>query len=106
MIRGMHYMCWYDRDWNYHPSMPMKRMQNIQDIEDMRGNLLLWSCMGSAAIGIPYLYREAFETIPPRLRFYGHLNDSEFAKECAKRGMMSVEIKRKIIVNLSSLRHG
>lgn len=87
MIRGMHYMCWYDRDWNYHPSMPMKRLQNIQDIEDMKGNLLLWSCMGSGAIGLPYLYREAFEQIPPRLRFYGHLNDSEFAKECAQRGI-------------------
>ena len=87
MIRGMHYMCWHERDWNYHPSMPMKRLQNIQDIVDMRGNLLLWSCMGSAAIGLPYLYREAFEAIPPRLRFYGHLNDSEFARECTKRGI-------------------
>ena len=92
MIRGMHYMCWHERDWNYHPSMPMKRQQNIQDIVDMRGNLLLWSCLGSAAIGLPYLYREAFEQIPPRLRFYGHLNDSEFAAECAKRGIAAYAV--------------
>ncbi len=87
MIRGMHYMCWHERDWNYHPSMPMKRLQNVQDIVDMRGNLLLWSCLGSAAIGLPYLEREAFEQIPPRLRFYGHINDSEFCKECADHGI-------------------
>lgn len=92
MIRGMHYMCWYERDWNYHPSMPMKRLQNIQDIVDMRGNLLLWSCLGSGAIGMPYLYREAFQEVPPRLRFYGYMNDSEFAKECAKRGIQAFAV--------------
>jgi hypothetical protein len=67
--------------------MPMKRLQQVQDIVDMRGNLLLWSCLGSAAIGIQYLDKEANEAIPPRLRFYGHLNDREFIAECAKRGI-------------------
>ncbi len=81
MIRGMHYMCWYRQDWNYHPSMPMKRLQQVQDIVDMNGNLLLWSCLGSGAIGIQYLDKEANEAIPPRLRFYGHLNDREFITE-------------------------
>jgi len=61
MIRGMHYMCWYRNDWNYHPSMPMKRLQQVQDIVDMNGNMLLWSCLGSAAIGIQYLDKEANE---------------------------------------------
>jgi len=87
MIRGMHYMCWYRGDWNYHPSMPMKRLQNIQDIVDVNGNLLLWSCLGSGAIGIQYLDKEANEAIPPRLRLYGYLNDTEFIAECAKRGI-------------------
>lgn len=84
MIRGMHYMCWFPEDWNYHPSMPMKRLQQVQDIVDFGGNTLLWSCLGSAAIGLPYLDREANEAIPPRLRFYGYLNDSEFCQQCAK----------------------
>jgi len=83
----MHYMCWYRQDWNYHPSMPMKRLQQVQDIVDDNGNLLLWSCLGSAAIGIQYLDKEANEAIPPRLRFYGYMNDKEFIAECAKRGI-------------------
>lgn len=87
MIRGMHYMCWYREDWNYHPSMPMKRLQQVQDIVDINGNLLLWSCLGSAAIGIQYLDKEANEPIPPRLRFYGYLNDREFCEECGKQGI-------------------
>lgn len=92
MIRGMHYMCWHERDWNYHPSMPMKRLQNIQDIVDMRGNLLLWSCLGSGAIGLPYLDREANEDIPPRLRFYGHINDSEFCSLCKDKGISAYAV--------------
>ena len=92
MIRGMHYMCWHERDWNYHPSMPMKRLQNIQDIVDMKGNLLLWSCLGSGAIGLPYLYREAFEQVAPRLRFYGHINDSEFTTICAEKGIQAFAV--------------
>lgn len=87
MIRGMHYMCWYREDWNYHPSLPMKRLQQVEDIVDVGGNMLLWSCLGSGAIGLPYLEREAYDEVPPRLRFYGFLNDSEFCEECTKRGI-------------------
>lgn len=80
-------MCWYKEDWNYHPSLPMKRLQQVQDIVDVGGNVLLWSCLGSGAIGLPYLDREANDEVPPRLRFYGFLNDREFCEECAKRGI-------------------
>lgn len=92
MIRGMHYMCWYEEDWNYHPSMPMKRLQQVQDIVDMSGNVLLWACLGSAAIGLQYLDREANEVISPRLRFYGQLNDSEFCAECEKRDIKAFAV--------------
>ena len=87
MLRGMHYMCWFKEDWNYHPSMMSKRLQQVQDIVDVKGNMLLWSCLGSGAIGVPYLYKEAFEKIQPRFKFYGYLNDSEFCRECEKRGI-------------------
>ena len=92
MIRGMHYMCWYRHDWNYHPSMPMKRLQQVQDIVDMHGNTLLWSCLGSGAIGIQYLDMEANEPVPPRLRFYGYLNDRDFIEECGKRGITAFAV--------------
>lgn len=85
-------MCWHERDWNYHPSMPTKRLQNIQDIVDMRGNLLLWSCMGSAAIGLPYLDMEINGKIQPRDRLYGYVNDGEFARECAQRDIKAFAV--------------
>lgn len=92
MIRGMHYMCWFAEDWNYHPSLPMKRLQQVEDIVDTGGNVLLWSCLGSAAIGLQYLDKEANEVIPPRLRFYGYLNDKEFCEECAKRDITAYAV--------------
>jgi hypothetical protein len=70
----------------------MKRLQQVQDIVDMNGNVLLWSCLGSAAIGIQYLDKEANEQIPPRLRFYGYLNDREFCEECGKRGILAFAV--------------
>ena len=80
-------MGWYRDMWNYHPSLPMKTMQNVEDICDMHGNMLIWSSLGSGAIGLPYMDREANEPIPPRLRLYGYMNDREFCHECAKRGV-------------------
>ncbi len=92
MLRGIHYMCWFKEDWNYHPSLPMKRLQQVQDVVDVNGNVLLWSCLGSAAIGLQYLDNEANETIPPRLRFYGYMNDTEFCEECGKRGIKAFAV--------------
>ena len=92
MIRGMHYMCWFKEDWNYHPSMPSKRLQQVEDAASMKGNMLLWSCLGSGAIGLPYLQKEAFEKIQPRFKFYGYLNDQEFCRECEKRGITAYAV--------------
>lgn len=92
MIRGMHYMCWFAEDWNYHPSLPMKRLQQVEDIVDVGGDVLLWSCLGSAAIGLQYLDKEANEAIPTRLRFYGYMNDREFCEECTKRDITAYAV--------------
>jgi hypothetical protein len=32
----------------------MKRMQMVDDITDMEGTALIWSCVGSAGIGLPF----------------------------------------------------
>jgi len=87
MLRGLYFMGWYRDMWNYHPSLPMKNMHMIEDIEAIKANTLIWSCLGSGAIGLPYLDREANDPVPPRLRLYGFLNDREFCQECAKRGI-------------------
>lgn len=80
-------MGWQRDMWNYHPSLPVKNVHMIEDIEEMHGNMLLWSCLGSGAIGLPYLYLEAEGEIPPRMRLYGYMNDREFCEECRKRGI-------------------
>jgi hypothetical protein len=80
-------MGWYRDMWNYHPSLPIKNMHMIEDIMDIKANTLIWSCLGSGAIGLPYLDREANDPTPPRLRLYGFMNDKEFCHECAKRGI-------------------
>jgi hypothetical protein len=84
----MQFMAWPRDTWNYHPSLPVKRLQDIDAITAVGGNVLVWSCLGSGAIGLPYLDREAFEPLPGRLRLYGHLNDAEFCAECARRGIL------------------
>jgi hypothetical protein len=43
--------------------------------------------MGGGSISLPYLEEEAFGTIDSRFRFYGFVNDSEFVKECQKKGI-------------------
>lgn len=86
-MRGMYFMCWHKGDWNYHPSLMPKRIQQVEDAAASNVDNLMWSCMGSGAIGLPYLDKEINEQLPPRMRFYGYLNDSEFVEECAKRGI-------------------
>ena len=87
MLKGLYFMGWYRDMWNYHPSLPMKNMQMVEDITAIQANMLIWSCLGSGAIGLPYLDKEAFGDTPPRLRLYGFMNDQEFCAECAKRGV-------------------
>lgn len=85
MLKGIYFMGWQRDMWNYHPSLPMKNMQMVEDICDIHGNMLIWSCLGSGAIGLPYLDKEANDATPPRIRLYGYMNDSEFCEECRKR---------------------
>lgn len=87
MLRGLYFMGWYRDMWNYHPSLPMKNLHMVEDIVDIKANTIIWSCLGSGAIGLPYLDREANEDIAPRLRLYGFMNDKEFCEECEKRGI-------------------
>jgi hypothetical protein len=87
MLKGLYFMGWYRDMWNYHPSLPQKNMQMVDDICDIHANMLIWSSLGSGAIGLPYMEKEAFGDTSPRLRLYGFMNDNEFCQECAKRGI-------------------
>lgn len=87
MERGVYFDGWYKNNHCYHPSLPMRSMQMIEDLEKYRGTLLVWSALGGGSISLSYLENEAFGKVDPRLRFYGYMNDSEFIAECNKRGI-------------------
>lgn len=87
MERGIYFDGWYKNNHCYHPSLPFRSMQMIEDIEKYKGTILVWSALGGGSISLPYLENEAFGELDPRLRFYGYMNDSEFIAECNKRGI-------------------
>ncbi|TAH73690.1 MAG: hypothetical protein EWM47_02770 [Anaerolineaceae bacterium] len=87
MERGIYFDGWYKNNHCYHPSLPFRSMQMIEDIERYKGTILVWSALGGGSISLPYLENEAFGELDPRLRFYGFMNDSEFIAECNKRGI-------------------
>lgn len=87
MERGIYFDGWFKHNHCYHPSLPLRSMQMIEDLEAYHGTLLVWSAMGGGSISLPYLEHEAFGPVDPRMRFYGYMNDSEFIAECNKRGI-------------------
>ncbi len=87
MERGVYFDGWFKNNHCYHPSLPLRNLQMIEDLEKYHGTLLVWSAMGGGSISLPYLENEAFGPVDPRMRFYGYMNDSEFVAECNKRGI-------------------
>lgn len=87
MERGIYFDGWYRDNHCYHPSLPFRSMQMVEDLEKYKATILVWSAMGGGSISLPYLENEAFGEVDPRLRFYGYMNDAEFIAECNKRGI-------------------
>lgn len=87
MERGIYFDGWYRDEHCYHPSLPMRRTQMVQDLVDYEATLLVWSALGGGVVSLPYLEEEAFGEVPARLRMYGYMNDQEFIRECDKHGI-------------------
>ena len=87
MERGIYFDGWYKNNYCYHPSLPLRSMQMLEDLVNFRGTILLWSMLGGGSISLPWLEHEAYGDVNPRLRFYGFVNDSEFITECGKKGI-------------------
>ena len=87
MERGIYFDAWYKHNHCYHPSLPVRTLQMLEDLELYHGTALVWAGMGGGSISLPYLEQEAFGPVDPRMRFHGGMNDSEFAAECGKRGI-------------------
>lgn len=87
MERGVYFDGWMKHNHCYHPSLPLRSLQMIEDLERYHATMLVWSAMGGGSISLPYLEQEIFGPVDPRMRFYGFMNDSEFVAECNRRGI-------------------
>jgi hypothetical protein len=85
--RGVYFDGWFPRQHCYHPSLPPRRLRMVDDLVDYRATVLVWAALGGGSLSLPYLEQEAFGDVPPRDRFYGFVNDSEFIAECHRHGI-------------------
>ncbi len=87
MERGVYFDAWFKHNFCYHPSLPLRSAQMLEDLKKYRASVLVWAGMGGGSISLPWLHHEAFGEVDPRMRFFGFMNDSEFAAECEKLGI-------------------
>ena len=87
MERGIYFDGWFKHNHCYHPSLPIRSQQMLEDLQRYHGTVLTWAGLGGGSISLPYLHHEAFGPVDPRMQVYGFMNDSEFIAECNKRGI-------------------
>jgi hypothetical protein len=92
MERGIYAQGWYHRGRCYHPSLPPRSLKMTEDFAEYRGTIITWPSLGGGAISLSYLEHEAWDAMPPRLRQYGYLNDSEFLTETRDRGVKAFSV--------------
>ncbi len=87
MERGVYFDAWFRDEYCYHPSLPIRSLQMLEDLEKYHGTVLVWAGLGGGSISLPYLTHEAFGEVDPRMQVYGYMNDCEFIAECNRRGI-------------------
>jgi len=87
MQRGVYFDAWYPRQHNYHPTLPPRRLRMVEELEQYRATMLVWSALGGGCVSLPHLEEEAYGPVPARYRVYGYLTDAEFIEECGRRGI-------------------
>jgi hypothetical protein len=92
MERGVYAQGWFARGYNYHPSLPPRRLKMVQDFVDYRATMITWPSLGGGPISLAYLEQEAYAPLPARYRQYGYLKDSEFLAECRARGVKAFSV--------------
>ncbi|HYO31656.1 MAG TPA: hypothetical protein VES21_02330 [Nocardioidaceae bacterium] len=85
MERGVYFDGWYRGQHCYHPSLPARRLNWVEDLERYHATMLVWSALGGGSVSLSYLEHEAYGKVALRDRMYGVLNDSEFIAECERR---------------------
>lgn len=66
MERGIYFDAWYRDEHCYHPSLPMRRTQMVQDLVDYEATILVWSALGGGVLSLPYMEEEANGDVPAR----------------------------------------
>ncbi len=92
MERGVYFDGWYKHNHCYHPSLPIRTVQMLEDLKRFHGTVLVWSGMGGGSISLPYLDQEINGPVDVRMRFYGGMSDREFAAACADLGILMMGI--------------
>lgn len=87
MERGVYFDGWFKHNHCYHPGLPLRNAQMLEDLERYHATILAWAGLGGGSISLPYLQHEAFGPVDPRMQIYGYMNDSEFIAECNRRGI-------------------
>lgn len=87
MERGIYFDGWFRHNHCYHPALPPRSLQMLDDLEKYHATVLTWAGMGGGSISLPFLQHEAFGAADPRMQIYGYMNDSEFVAECNRRGI-------------------
>jgi hypothetical protein len=90
--RGVYAQGWFERGWNYHPSLPPRRLKMVEDFAAYRATMITWPSLGGGPISLSYLEEEAHAPVPARYRQYGFLKDSEFLDECRARGVKAFSV--------------
>ena len=49
MERGVYFDGWYKHNHCYHPSLPLRSRQMLEDLEACHGTVLAWAGLGAAA---------------------------------------------------------
>ena len=87
MERGIYFDGWFRHNHCYHPGLPPRSRQMLEDLKRYHGTVLAWAGLGGGSISLPYLAHEAFGPVDPRMQIYGYMNDSEFIAECNRAGI-------------------
>ena len=87
MERGIYFDGWFRHNHCYHPGMPLRSRQMLEDLERYHATVLAWAGLGGGSISLPYLHHEAFGPVDPRMQIYGYMNDSDFVAACKEKGI-------------------
>jgi len=87
MERSVYFDGWHKGNFCQHPSLPMRSLHMLDDLERLGATMLVWAGLGGGSISLPFLHHEAFGPVDPRQGMYGYMNDSDFIRECNKRGI-------------------